>query len=170
MRVTDKRTEQVVSQVVGEDAVRVVRALKDKKDVSEFKVAGSLKADIQTIRNVLYRLHSHNLVTYKRKKDRKKGWYISYWTFHRNRVKELMEGLKKQKLEHFKHRLETESANVNNFFICPKACTRMDFHSASQFNFKCPECGAMMQQQDNARTIDFLKEKIREMESEAVVA
>ncbi|MBN2454611.1 hypothetical protein JXB11_03630 [Candidatus Woesearchaeota archaeon] len=169
MRLTDKRTEEVINQVVGEDVLKVVGLLKGKKDVSEFKMAGQLKLDIQAVRNMLYRLHNHNLVTYKRKKDRKKGWYISYWTFNKNRVKELIGDLKKQKLEHFRQRLETESANVNNFFICPKACTRMDFHSAAQFNFKCPECGAVMQQQDNAKTIDFLKEKIREIESEAAV-
>jgi transcription initiation factor TFIIE subunit alpha len=167
MRITDKKTEDVISQVIGEDAIKIVEYLKDKKDVSEFLMASNLKQDIQVIRNVLYRLHTYNLVTYKRRKDRKKGWYISYWTFSKNRVKELIDGVKKEKLEHFRQRLEDEKANINNFYICPKACSRMDFQSAAEINFKCPECGSVMEQQNNARTIDFLKEKIREIESEA---
>ncbi|MFH1181878.1 MAG: hypothetical protein V1702_02880 [Candidatus Woesearchaeota archaeon] len=167
MRITDKKTDDVISQIIGEDALKIVRFLKGKKDVSEFKMAGTFKEDIQVVRNVLYRLHTYNLVSYKRRKDRKKGWYISYWTFQKNRIKELIDGLKKEKLEHFRQRLEAEKANINNFYICPKACSRMDFDKAAEANFKCPECGCVMEQQDNARTIDFLKEKIREIESEA---
>jgi transcription initiation factor TFIIE subunit alpha len=167
MRITDKKTEDVIGQVIGEDALKAVRFLKGKKDVSEFKMASDFKEDIQVVRNVLYRLHTYNLVTYKRRKDRKKGWYISYWTFHTNRIKELIGNLKKEKLEHFRQRLENEKANVNNFYICPKACSRMDFEKAAEQNFKCPECGSIMAQQDNARTIDFLKEKIKEIEAEA---
>lgn len=167
MRITDKKTEDVICQVIGEDALKIVRFLKGKRDVSEFKMAGTFKEDIQVVRNVLYRLHTYSLVTYKRRKDRKKGWYVSYWTFQKNRIKELMGSLKKEKLEHFRQRLESETANMNNFYICPKACSRMDFEKAAEVNFKCPECGTVMAQQDNARTIDFLKEKIREIESEA---
>jgi transcription initiation factor TFIIE subunit alpha len=167
MRITDKKTEDVINQVIGEDAIKIVKELKGKKDVSEFKMASDMKEDIQVVRNVLYRLHTYNLVTYKRRKDRKKGWYISYWTFNKNRIQELIQGMKKEKLEHFKQRLETEKANINNFYICPKACARMDFDKAAEANFKCPECGCVMEQQDNARTIDFLKEKIKEIEAEA---
>ena len=32
---------------------------------------------MQTTRNILYRLNNQNIAVYIRKKDRKKGWYIS---------------------------------------------------------------------------------------------
>lgn len=167
MKLTDKRVEEIVSESIGEDAVKMVRFIGVKKDVSEFKISAGLKMEIQEVRNVLYRLHSKNLVTYKRRKDNKKGWYISYWTFNKDMVKELSKKINIEKLEKFRERLQVESSNVNTFFMCPKACTRMDFHNAINYNFRCPECGSLMQQQDNIKTINFLKEKIREIEAVA---
>ncbi len=167
MKLTDKRIEEIVSESIGDDAVKIVRFIGIKKDVSEFKISTGLKMEIQEVRNILYRLHSKNLVTYKRRKDNKKGWYISYWTFSKDMVKELSKKINIEKLEKFRERLQVESSNLNTFFLCPKACTRMDFHNAISHNFRCPECGALMQQQDNTKTINFLKEKIREIEAVA---
>ena len=74
MKLTDKRVEQIVSEAIGDDSVKIIRFLNRKKDVSEFKISSGLKTEIQEVRSILYRLHSRNLVTYKRKKDNKKGW------------------------------------------------------------------------------------------------
>jgi len=167
MKLTDKRLDEIIEEAIGEDAVRAVRFLKGKRDVSEFKMTSGLKIEIQEVRNILYRLHSNNLVTYKRRKDNKKGWYISYWTFNKSRVKELYKRMNSEKLEKFRERLEVESTNLNAFFMCPKACIRMDFHNAINYTFRCPECGFLMEQQNNTKTITFLKEKIREIEAVA---
>ncbi len=167
MKLTDKRVEEIVGESIGEDAVKIVKFIGAKKDVSEFKISSGLKMEIQEVRNILYRLHSKNLVAYKRRKDNKKGWYISYWTFDKEMVKELSKKINTEKLEKFRERLQVESSNLNTFFMCPKACTRMDFHNAINYTFRCPECGSLMQQQDNTKTINFLKEKIREIEAVA---
>ncbi len=164
MRLTDEKINGFIAEVIGDDTIDIVKFLKDKKDVSEFKVAEKVKKDIQSIRNMLYRLYNYNLVSYKRKKDRQKGWYISYWTFHRKRVKELMDRIHRERLETYKERLEREEANKNAFFICPKACSRMEFETAAESSYKCAECGSVLVQQDNTKTIDFLRDKIREME------
>src|SRR3989338_3427234 len=124
MKLTDKRVEEIVSESIGEDAVKMVRFIGGKKDVSEFKISSGLKMEIQEVRNILYRLHSKNLVTYKRVKDNKKGWYVSYWTFDKVRVSELLAKMNREKLEKFKDRLAVESTNINSFFMCPKACVR----------------------------------------------
>ncbi|MEA2036904.1 MAG: transcription factor, partial [Nanoarchaeota archaeon] len=52
-----------------------------------------------------------------------------------------------------------------NFFICSQACVRLDFEQATEFEFKCPECGILLHQQDNVRTIDHIKERIKELET-----
>jgi len=165
MKITNKKIFEVVEEVVGDDAIKVVEYLKDKKNISEFKIAEKISCEIHQIRNILYRLHSQNLVTYNRKKDRQKGWYISYWTFNKKRVRELIGMLKNQKLEKYRERLEKEEENKGCFFMCKNACIRMDFDQATEFNFKCPECGILLDQQDNTRTIEFLRDKIKEMEN-----
>lgn len=165
MRLTKQMIQDVVTQVVGEDAVPVVEHILKKTDVSEFVIADQLKMDMQVLRNILYRLHASNLASYFRKKDRKKGWYISYWTFNEKRVIELVPVLEKQQLEMYRRRLEQEQKNAGNFYICPNLCKRLDFDTAVGCYFKCPECGNLLNQQDNSRTIEFLKQKIKELEA-----
>jgi transcription initiation factor TFIIE subunit alpha len=163
---TKQQIEDTIFAVSGDIGVKVVEFLGDKENISEFIIAEKLKLDMQTIRNTLYKLHTHNVATYIRKKDRQKGWYISYWTFNKPRIKELIQNMKKMQLEKLKERLEKEEANRNVFFICSKACARLDFDQATEFEFKCPECGTLLQQQENGRTIEVLKEKIQALESD----
>lgn len=162
----DTKLAEVVRTAAGEDAVQLVKVM-NGKDVSEFNMVKDAKLDIQQVRNILYRLHSSNLADYKRIKDNKKGIYVSYWTFNKAIVNDLFNKLNKERLERFKERLETETSNVNGFFICPGACTRVDFAKAENLKFRCEECGQLLGQEDNTRTIDSLREKIREMESAA---
>ncbi len=161
---TNKKVNDVVGEVVGEDAIKIVEYLKDKENISEFKIAEKTNSEIHQIRNILYRLHNQHLVTYKRKKDRQKGWYISYWTFNKRRVKDLVGHLRIQKLDKFRERLEKEEKNRGFFFLCKNTCVRMDFDQATEYQFKCPECGTLLDQHDNSKTIDSLKQRIIELE------
>ena len=77
----------LVSELVGEEVIPLVRELKNKKNVSEFKLAEKLKKEVNVARNMLYRLHEANLVTFTRKKDKVKGGYIYYWTLRTKRIK-----------------------------------------------------------------------------------
>src|SRR3990167_6134311 len=161
MKVTNTKLHDTVKEVVGEDSLKVVEFLRDKKNISDFKIAEKVKADIHEIRNILYRLYNHNLVTYYRKKDRQKGWYISYWTFNKKRIKDLMSNLYYSKLEKFGERLKHEEANKGNIYLCPSACVRVNFEKATDFGFKCPECGSILNLQDNSKTIEFLQDQIK---------
>ena len=165
MILTNKKIHEVISQVVGDEAIPIIQFLKDRKNVSEFKIADKVKYDMQKTRNLLYRLNSHNVATYIRKKDKKKGWYISYWTFNRKSVKDLIDSLKKDRLSKLKERLNKEEKSKGSFYICSKACARLDFDQATQFGFKCPECGSLLNMQDNSKTIENIKNRIKEIKA-----
>jgi transcription initiation factor TFIIE subunit alpha len=167
MKLTTKLLHDTVTEAVGDDAIPIIEFLKDKKNISEFIIAEKTNIEIHRVRNILYRLQIKNLATYRRKKDSKKGYYISYWTFTPRRVRDVIADMKRTKLSMLKERLEREEANQNGFFICPNTCVRYDFDQGTNVNFKCPECGSLLVQQDNKRTIDHLKERIKEMEAEA---
>ncbi len=167
MRLTNQLIQKTVSDVVGEDALPIVEYLRNRKNVSEFIIAEKTKTEIHRVRNILYRMQKLNLTTYRRKKDSKKGYYISYWTFNPRRVRDLVSGMKREKLDKLRERLEREEANQNAFFICQNACVRLDFDQSVDLGFRCPECGSLLIQQDNTRTIDYLRERIREMEAAA---
>ena len=157
MRLSNKIIEGIVSQVAGDDVVPLVRFLKNKKNISEFKIADAIKKEVNETRNMLYRLYNSNLVSFIRKKDKKKGWYIYYWTFNKKTLKYLMFDLKRKRLERLRERLEREKQT--DFFVCSNKCMRLDFDQATDFGYKCPECGELLNQEDN-------KEKIREIEEE----
>ena len=169
-RMSTKLTEHVVHESIGQEVMPVVEYLKGKKDISEFTIAKGIKAEVGYVRQMLYKLQNQNLVTYFRKKDRIKGWYISYWTFNQRGVPELAMSIKRNKLQALKERLQREEENKGLFYICPKFCSRMNFEDATEVEFKCPECGQSMQHQDNERTIDHLRENITGLENEAVMA
>lgn len=149
----------VVSEVAGGEAIKIVKALKNKKNVSEFKLAESIKKEINTTRNLLYKLYDANLVSFTKKKDKEKGWYIYYWTFNGDRIHHLLDNIKKNKLENLNERLKREQSN--NFYNCPNNCLRLDFEQSTEYNYKCPECGSILNMEDNTQ-------KIKEIENEII--
>jgi len=163
-KITSHLVEEVATELVGEEAVPIIKYIKNKKSTSEFKIASGIREEIHKTRNILYRLFDHSLVSFIRKKDKKKGWYICYWDLEPQRVKYLVGKIKKQKLENLKDRLKKEQSST--FFMCKNACTRVDFEKAIDMEFKCPECGSLMNQIDNKRTIEFLNNQILELEKE----
>ena len=156
---------QTVAEVIGEEAVPIVQYLKGKKNISEFKIAESIKAEVNSVRKMLYALQTSNLVNYYRKKDRQKGWYISYWTLKPESFDYLALATRKQKLQQLQERLHKEETNHGLFYICPSLCVRLEFDKAAEISFKCPECGSNLQHQDNTKTIEQLRAKIVEIEA-----
>ena len=164
MRLSNQIVESVVGEIVGEDAIPLVKFLKNNKNISEFKIASIIKKEVNETRNILYRLYENNLVSFMRKKDKKKGWYIYYWTFNQKRVKDLIVNLKKKKLSKLKERVGREAEG--NFFGCRNKCIRLNFEHASNFNFKCPECGSVLDQENNQDIIEDIRREIKVLEKE----
>jgi len=164
-KISDQRKsaiEDVIKELVNEEAIPIVLYLIGRTKVSEFVLAQDLDLEIHKARNLLYRLLEHNVLYFHRKKDKVKGWYICYWDFNEKIIPFLLEKIKSQKLQKLKERLEKESSST--FYMCKSACTRMDFEKSMEFNFKCPECGELMDEQNNARTLEFLKERIADLD------
>jgi len=164
MKLSNKIIEGVITEVAGEDVIPLVMALKNKKNISEFKLAENIACEVNRTRNMLYRLYDANLVSFIRRKDKKKGWYIYYWTFNSKRVKELFSSLKEQRLVGLKQRLERELSS--DFYSCPKVCMRLDFEQATDFQYKCPECGILMHQENNIEKIEDIKIQVKKLEKE----
>ncbi len=164
MKITSKLIDEVVIEVAGQDVLPLVKILRNKSNVSEFKLATQMKREINLTRNMLYRLYDHNLVSFSRKKDKKKGWYIYFWTFNQKRVKDLVKDIKKKKFERLQERLSREKNG--QFYICANTCMRLDFEQSHDFNFKCPECGSLLNVEDNAAKIKELQKELVTLEKD----
>ena len=164
MKLSQNKIDDLVLRTVGEDSIKVVRHLiKNGENISEFIIAEDLKIPINSIRNILYRLQQQNLVTFMRKKDKKKGWYIYYWTFNESQAQRLDKTLKKEQIDILKKRLETEE--TGSFFTCSKKCLRLTFQRALENNFKCPECSKILEEVDNKKIIKEIKRELGLLES-----
>lgn len=169
--------DEVVAEVAGRDVVPLARLLRNKKNVSEFTLADALKREINATRNMLYRLYDNSLVTFTRKKDKKKGWYIYYWTFNDPRIFDIVVLLRKKKLEKLQERLGREKGT--QFYVCyaqetdekgkPKrgpVTMRLDFDQAMNYEFKCPESGQLLELEDNTERIKQIEQEIAELKKE----
>jgi len=165
--ISNKLIEEVIKEAAGEEAIPLYKALKNKFNISEFKLASTIKQDINKTRNLLYKLYHANLVSFTRKKDKKKGWYIYYWTFQPKKVNVFANKIKNKRLEMLTERLKREE--IENFFSCVNKCMRLDFEKSTEFGFKCPECGELMNQEDNQEEIKNLRKKINQLEKELKV-
>ncbi len=165
MKMSNKTTEDVVLEIAGPDVLPLVRYLRDKKNVSEFKLAEIVKQEVNTVRNMLYRLYHANLVTFVKKKKKKKGWYIYYWTFNGKQIKHLLVDLKKKKLEKLLDRLGREKST--QFYVCGNRCMRLEFERAAEYSYKCPECGDLVYQEDNAEKIRQIEDEIKSLDTVA---
>ena len=143
MRLTLKKIESIIEKLLGPEGISLIHELYGKENVSEFDIAKKIKQDIKQVRRMLYILYNKNLVSFTRKKDKEKGWYIYYWTL-------LIEGIKfnyikdkKNRLSVLKQLLEDEEKEL--FFISPDGNVRLNFDDATKYDFRCPETGELMQ-------------------------
>lgn len=164
MRLTQKKIEEILLDLLGPEGKPLVQQLYGKENVSEFELANKTKKDIKLIRRMLYTLYNHNVIGFIRKKDKQKGWYIYYWTILPENVKFAYFKKKKEQLLRFQEQLEAEKKEL--FYLCPGKCVRLNFDQAMEFEFHCPECGQLASQDSSEDKKEVLRKKIQELEQE----
>ncbi|MBT3721696.1 hypothetical protein HOG47_08665 [archaeon] len=164
MRLTQKKIDEVVIRILGEGGLPLVELLKGKENVSEFDIAKKLNLDIKLVRKMLYLLYNHSLVSFTRKKDKQKGWYIYYWTLMVDCLRYVYIKRKKEVLVQLKEQLRLEKNKV--FFQCTNECVRLDFDDSMEFEFRCPECGKLLDQDNSENRVSHLESRISNIEQE----
>lgn len=165
MRLTHKKIEETMLSILGEEGVPLIKELSNKDNVSEFELADKIKKDIKIVRKMLYLLYNNSMVSFTRKKDKQKGWYIYYWTLQFDNVKFSYFKKKKELLEQLKGKLQEEKSEL--FFVCSYNCIRLNFDQAMDFEFHCPECGELISQDaSNNDRVEKLSKEIINVEAE----
>src|SRR3989344_3770364 len=164
MKISNEMVEELKKEIVGNKAAPLILLIKEKGTLGEFKLAEKLKLTVNQVRSILYDLSSHSLVTFTRKKDKKKGWYNYFWSLNERRALELILSMKRQSLEILKKRLDIESHET--FYKCPSGCIRMTLENAMESQFKCPECGSVLEEQKHIVNIESTNKQIKKLEDE----
>ncbi len=163
MYLSNKVIEDVITEAAGKEFLLLVNILKSKKEVSEFKLADTIKKNINVTRSMLYKLSSVNLVSSRRVKDKKKGWFVYYWSLKPNNIKYLAKKSQETCLKKLNIQLKKEQDL--DYFACPNVCGRVSYEKAMDLNFKCPECGELMYKEDNSPKIEVLIKEIKRINS-----
>lgn len=162
---TQGQLDRLVSYIAGESGIEVTKHIAEgRENVSEFLIAEKMELSINEVRQILYRLQEQNLIHSTRKKDKKKGWYIYYWTFNFVEAKSLIKKLKENRVNILKKRLELEDSN--EFYTCKRKCIRMKYHDALEINFLCPECNTVMSLIDNKKQIVTIQKELTLLEQQ----
>jgi transcription initiation factor TFIIE subunit alpha len=125
---------------------------------------------LNTVRKTLYKLYSEKLAQFRRIRDKSTGWFIYYWWHEFDLIEEIL--LEKKKLIEIKLRDRLQFEENNYFFVCnncQESNMKYNFDEAFELNFRCPECGGPLEAQDNQAIIDFLKNKIVQLQNTKIL-
>ena len=163
--ISREKISQLAVQIGGEISVLIVDFLLEHgENTSEFLIAEKLEVPINTVRKTLYMLQDANLVNSMRKKDKKKGWYIYYWTFDEIQARTLITKMKEQRINSLKKRLDIEQNS--DYYTCKKKCIRVTLERALENNFTCIECEKILQEVDNSKKVKLIIEELEFLETQ----
>ncbi len=154
---------QFLKELLEEEGLDVIQYMSDSKVVDE-EIAEHTGLKLNTVRKILYKLYDHRLASYVRTKDKEIGWYIYTWSLDIGRVFEILQARKKKVLEELNKRLMFEQNHV--FFHCKSDNSKVPFDMASKNEFKCPQCGEILDYMDNQQNIVSLQHEISRLERE----
>lgn len=156
--------KKVVENTAGIEAAKIVDLLYNKKDINEFLIAKKLGLTINQTRNLLYKLSHLGIINSIRKKDKRKGWYIYFWTFDVMRSLEVLEASLSKEIFNFKSELSRKKEQRS--YKCNLCGREANEEVALLDNFICPECGEVYQLADNAKAIEIINKNIAKLDKE----
>ncbi len=152
-----KLLHDLVEELAGENTGRIVEILFKKKDVNEFLIAKKMELTINQVRNILYKLSADNLVSFIRKKDKRKGWYIYFWTLNTEKCLAKLENSLVDKISSFDKLLNNRE--TKRFYVCKSCDIEVGEEKALEHGFSCEECADVYELSDNKKPIREIKTK-----------
>lgn len=163
--VDDKTLMKVAASLGNEEAVKIVEILKNSGEITDDQIANKTGIRLNTVRKILYNLYSHSLVSLRRTRDEKTGWFIFHWKLQPNQLEGFILSQKRRVLEKLVARLEYEK-NHDFYYCYTPGCKRIPFEDAVEFVFRCPICNKPLVHYDNTKIIEILNQKIEQLRKE----
>jgi transcription factor E len=157
----------VIEDLINKQSVEIIDLLAGKKNVNEFSIAKNLDLTINQTRNILYKLSDFGLVSFIRKKDKRKGWYIYFWTLDTHQALSLLDQNLNKRLELLKNQLNKRTNERH--YMCTTCTLEVTEEAALINDFSCPECEEVYELSDDSEVRDELQKKITRIEKELVL-
>lgn len=159
-----KLLKSIVEILTNKQSAMIVDLLIGKKDVNEFLIAKKLGLTINQTRNILYKLSDFGLVSFIRKKDKRKGWYIYFWTLNVTKSLDLLEQKLKEELERLEAQLK--SRKEKRYYLCKTCNIEVTEEGALLNDFICSECEEVYELSNNEEIIKKLEKDIFRLNKE----
>ncbi len=163
--------KEILVIIAGKPAEPIVDLLDGKKYVNEFIIAKKLDLTINQTRNILYKISDQGLVSFIRKKDKRKGWYTYFWKLEVIKSLEFLRANILKKIEQVNYQIR--SRETKEFYVCETCNIEFNEENALIHNFTCNECGNIVSRKDNTpviknynRDLDRLKKELASVEEE----
>jgi len=156
--------KEVIIDVVGKQAEEIVDLINVPKHVNEFIIAKKMELTVNQVRNILYKLSDKGVVSYIRKKDKRKGWYTYFWRIEILRALEFLREILKRKIYVLNHQIDSRERKV--FYVCKTCNVELTEEHALVYDFTCNECGNIFEVQDNSKFIKDMKKNLLKLEKE----
>ena len=159
-----KFLKSIVENLINKQAVPIIDLLIGKKHVNEFLIAKKLELTINQTRNILYKLSDFGLVSFIRKKDKRKGWYIYFWTLNIYQSLNLLEQNLKRELEQLE--MQLKERKEKRYYFCKTCSIEVSEEVALLNNFACSECEQIYELSNNQEIIQNLEKSILKLKKE----
>jgi len=159
-----KFLKEVIIITVGKQAEEIVDLLDSTKHVNEFIIAKKLDLTINQTRNILYKILDHGLVSYIRKKDKRKGWYTYFWKIEVLKSLEFLQKILLKKIDQIDHQIK--SRETKQFYVCERCNIEFNEENALLYNFTCNECGDIFTLKDNIKILRELRKNLDKINRE----
>ncbi|MEM2130836.1 MAG: transcription factor [Candidatus Bathyarchaeia archaeon] len=163
--VDDTTLMKVAAALGEEDAVKLIEALKNSDETTDDEIASKTGIRLNSVRKILYKLYDHSLVSLRRTRDPKTGWFIFHWKLQPDQLEGFILSQKRRVLEKLSIRLEYEKNH--DFYYCnTQGCKRIPFEEAVEQVFQCPTCGKPLMHYANERIVQQLTAKVEQLRKE----
>lgn len=148
-----------------EEAVKLVEVLKNSEEITDDEIANKTGVRLNSVRKILYKFYDHSLVSLRRTRDPKTGWFIFHWKLQPDQLEGFILSQKRRVLEKLNVRLKYEKNH--DFYYCYNVgCRRVPFEEAVELVFRCPTCGKPLMHYENKKIVEKLSEKVEQLRKE----
>ena len=156
----DDATLNKVAMALGDvEAVTLIAHLKGVDEITDDEIANKTGIRLNSVRKILYKLYDHSLVSLRRTRDPKTGWFIFHWKLQPDQLEGFILSQKRRVLEKLNVRLDYEKNH--DFYYCGSPeCKRVPFEEAVELVFHCSNCGKPLVHFANEKMVVELSGKV----------
>jgi len=153
-----QESAQMLRAILGEEGATIMNLL-SQQPLTDEEITKKTHLRVNLVRKILYKLHELKIATYRGVRDKKTGWYVYHWCIHPERIDALLWKRRRKALQLLDQRLRYELSTM--FFRCRnEGHPKLTFDVATEYGFKCPDCGDTLEHIDNSQVVETLKNHI----------